>query len=410
MRDGRIAAVGKDLEAPPGAVVVDARGRHITPGIIDAHSHTAIRGGVNEATQAVTAEVRVLDALNPDDIALYRELAGGVTVANLLHGSANPIGGQSCVIKLRWGAKPDEFVFTAADPGIKFALGENVKQSNWGDRFTTRYPQTRMGVVEIMRDALARAREYGERRRAFAAGRLKIPPRRDLELDALLEVLEGKRKVHCHSYRQDEIIALLRTAESFGFRIGTLQHILEGYKAAPEIAAHGAHASTFSDWWAYKYEVIDAIPYNGALMHQAGIVVSFNSDSSELARRLNVEAAKAVKYGGLPPEEALAFVTRNPAIQLGVAERCGTLEPGKDADFVIWSDDPLSTRAVCLETWIDGRRRFSRAEDQKLRARARTERAALLAAVAAEQAALKAEGGAKKPAGEAKAKKPGGRR
>ncbi|MFQ5504349.1 MAG: amidohydrolase family protein, partial [Planctomycetota bacterium] len=383
---GKIRAVGNDVAAPPGALVIDAKGKHVTPGLIDCHSHTAIQGGVNEGTQAVTAEVRIGDVVNCNDINLYRQLAGGLTVANLLHGSANPIGGQNQVIKLRWGLDPEGLKFQGAMPGIKFALGENVKQSNWGDKFTTRYPQTRMGVEQIMRDrfesALAYERAHNDYE-ALADKKGVIPPRRDLELEALVEVLRGKRIVHCHSYRQDEILMLLRLAASFGFRIGTLQHILEGYKVAEAIAKHGAGASSFSDWWAYKFEVYDAIPYNGALMHDAGVVVSFNSDSSEMARRLNTEAAKAVKYGGLSEEEALRFVTLNPARQLRIDDRVGSLEAGKDADFVIWNDKPLSTHAICEETWIDGRRYFQLEEDRKLRRLARAERSRLIQKVLA---------------------------
>ncbi|MGE3963675.1 MAG: amidohydrolase family protein [Planctomycetota bacterium] len=359
IENGKIVAVGREVGGGAVDLVVDVPGSHITPGLVDAHSHTAIIGGVNEATQAVTSEVRIRDVIDPDDINIYRQLAGGVTAAQLLHGSANPIGGQAATIKLRWGEGPERLLIPDAKPTIKFALGENVKQSNWGDGFVTRYPQTRMGVEQILRDSFAAARAYQR-----ATGK---PQRRDLELEALVEILEGKRWIHCHSYRQDEILALLRIAEDFGFRVGTFQHVLEGYKVAPEMARHGAGGSSFSDWWAYKFEVYDAIPHNGALLHRAGVTTSFNSDSDELARRLNTEAAKAVKYGGVAREEALCFVTLNPARQLGIEHRVGSLEPGKDADFVIWSGDPLSTYSVCLETWIDGARYFSRAEEAAAR-------------------------------------------
>ena len=381
--NGKIKAVGKGLKAPKGSLVIDGAGKQVTPGLIDAHSHTAISSGVNEAGQAVTAEVRIGDVINSNDIAIYRELAGGLTVINQLHGSANPIGGQNSVIKLRWGADPDGLKFKAAPPGIKFALGENVKQSNWGDNFTTRYPQTRLGVDQIIRDRLRAAREYEQKwqkyRRLSRKQRARvIPPRRDLELETLVEVLNGKRLVHSHSYRQDEILMLIRVADDFGFTIGTFQHVLEGYKIAEAIKKHGAGASTFSDWWAYKFEVYDAIPYNGALMDKVGVVVSFNSDSGELARRLNTEAAKAVKYGGLAPEEALKFVTINPAKQLHIDRWVGSLEPGKDADFVIWNGDPLSIYTRCEQTWIDGRKYFDRREDEQMRRAIAKERARLV--------------------------------
>ena len=267
--EGKIVAVGQDVEIPDGAMVIDAKGSHITPGIIDCHSHMATDGGVNESAQAITAEVRIGDFIDPDDINIYRQLAGGVTAANILHGSANPIGGQNQVIKLRWGATGEEMKFADAPPGIKFALGENVKQSNLGRACATRYPQSRMGVEQIMRDAFGRARDYAAST-GIAGTRTHegLPPRRDLELEALAEILQKQRWVHCHSYRQDEILALIRVCDDFGVTIGTLQHILEGYKVADAMAKHGAGGSSFSDWWAYKFEVFDAIPYNGALMHR----------------------------------------------------------------------------------------------------------------------------------------------
>jgi imidazolonepropionase-like amidohydrolase len=378
IRQGKITSVGKDLEVPAGAMVIDARGKHITPGLIDAHSHTAGDGGLNEAGQAISAEVRIGDVLDSDDISIYRELAGGLTCAHVLHGSANPIGGQSQLIKLRWGMLPEQLKFREAPPTIKFALGENVKQSNWGEQFTTRYPQTRMGVEQIMRDEFRAALDYEKRWADYEKEKTGIPPRRDLELDAILEVIRGKRFVHCHSYRQDEILMMMRVAEEFGFRIRVFQHILEGYKVADVMAKHGAGGSSFSDWWAYKLEVYDAIPYNGALMHDQGVLVSFNSDSDELARRLNGEAAKAVKWGGMTEEEALKFVTLNPAKQLKVDHLVGSLEPGKDADFVLWSGHPLSLYSLCEQTWIDGRRFFDREEDQSLYSEAQRQRAVLI--------------------------------
>jgi imidazolonepropionase-like amidohydrolase len=364
--NGKITYVGARREVA-GAEVIE--GEHLTPGIVDCHSHTGISKGINDSGQAVTAEVRIGDVTNPDDISWYRQLAGGVTTVHSLHGSANPIGGQNQVNKIRWGAlHPDDMHFEGAMPGIKFALGENVKQANWGDEYTVRYPQTRMGVETLIRDRLLAAREYLE-------GHDKV----DLELEALAEILQGKRLIHCHSYRQDEILMLCRVAQEFGFRIGTFQHVLEGYKVAEAIKAHAIGASAFSDWWAYKVEVQDAIPFNGALMHEVGVSVSFNSDSNELARRLNIEAAKAVKYGGVKPEDALRFVTLNAAVQLAIDDRVGSLDVGKDADFALWSGSPLSTYTRCIATWIDGREYFSLAQDKKHRERIAAERRRLIA-------------------------------
>ncbi|HUY36855.1 MAG TPA: amidohydrolase family protein [Pirellulales bacterium] len=379
LRAGKIAYVGPRMKMPDDdALVIDCAGKHLTPGIIDCHTHIATDGGVNEQGQTITAEVRIGDFVDPNDVNLYRQLAGGVTTANILHGSANTIGGQNQVIKFRWGSLPEELKFADAPPGIKFALGENVKQSNWGDRFTTRYPQTRMGVEQLVRDAFQAARDYRRRWDEWHEKPSGLPPRTDLELEALSEVLAGKRLIHCHSYRQDEILALLRTCEEFGVKIATLQHILEGYKLADAIAKHGAGASSFSDWWAFKFEVYDAIPYNGALMHNAGVVVSFNSDDPELACRLNTEAAKAVKYGGVPEQDALRFVTLNPAKQLGIDRWVGSIEVDKDADLALWSGPPLSTLTRCEQTWIDGRKYFDRATDRQMRANAATRRAALI--------------------------------
>ncbi|MBI3765321.1 MAG: amidohydrolase family protein, partial [Ignavibacteriales bacterium] len=390
---GKILKVGQHLQAPADAVIVDGNGKHITPGLIDCHSHSAAAGSVNETGQAITAEVRIGDIIDPDDIGIYRELAGGLTAANVLHGSANAIGGQNQVIKLRWGALPEEMKFEGAIPGIKFALGENPKQSNWGDRYQSRYPQTREGVEQIIRDKFRAALDYERSWKDYEAGKRKLSPRRDLQLETMLEILKGKRIVHSHSYRQDEIEMLMRVAEDFSFRVGTFQHVLEGYKVADQIAKHGAGASTFSDWWAYKFEVYDAIPYNGALMHDAGVVVSYNSDSDEQARRLNTEAAKAVKYGGVTQEEAMKFVTLNPAKQLRIDNRVGSLEAGKDADFVVWSGNPLSTYSICEQTWIDGKKYFDREEDRKMNDEVRKERAVLI---------QKAFGTKKGPGGESK--------
>jgi N-acetylglucosamine-6-phosphate deacetylase len=383
VESGKIAAVGPNLEAPADALVIDAAGKHLSPGIIDCHSHVATDGGVNESGQTITAEVRIGDFVDPNDINIYRQLAGGVTSSNILHGSANTIGGQNQVLKFRWGADAEGMKFAAAPPGIKFALGENVKQSNWGARAGDRYPQTRMGVEQLVRDAFHAARQYRRRWDEWNRTKTGLPPRIDLELEALAEVVEGRRVIHCHSYRQDEILALMRTCEEFGVKIGTFQHVLEGYKVADAIARHGAGGSSFSDWWAYKFEVFDAIPYNGALLHNAGVVVSFNSDNAELARRLNLEAAKSVKYGGIAPEEALKFVTLNPARQLRIEQHVGSLEVGKDADLVVWSGSPLSTLSRCEQTWVDGRRYFDLEEDKQLRREAHQLRATLVQRVLA---------------------------
>ena len=384
--DGKIKKIGRDHQAPENAHVIDAKGKHVTAGLIDAHNHSMILGGVNEGTLPSSAMVSIGDVVNSESPEIHRQLAGGLTVANLLHGSANPIGGQNAIIKLRIGQGPEALKFKAAPPGIKFALGENVKQSNWGDDKNTRFPQTRMGVPVFHENRFTAAWQYNREWRRFRE-KGGSPPRRDLELETLGQIITGERWIHCHSYRQDEILAFMRTMEKFGVRVGTLQHVLEGYKVADEIAAHGAGGSCFADWWAYKYEVIDAIPYAGSLMHERGVVVSFNSDSSDLARRLNLEAAKAVKYGNTKETEALNFVTINPAKQLRVDHRVGSLEAGKDGDFAIWSEHPLSTRTVCLETWIEGKRYFERGEALQLAEARATEREKLL---------TKAKGEAKK--------------
>lgn len=395
LKDGKVQAVGEgDAPKIDGATVIDAAGKHVTPGIIDCHSHTGISRGVNEGGQAITSEVRIQDVTDPDSISWYRQLAGGVTTVNNLHGSANAIGGQNAVNKNRWGAvAPDDLHFAGRDTysdanpyapgagkrdaipsGVKWALGENPRAVNWGSaEAKRRYPQTRMGVETIIRDRLTAAREYRRAWAAWAAGARgskdapMLPPRRDLELEAIAEVLDGSRWVHCHSYRQDEIVMLARVAKEFDFRIGTFQHILEGYKAAVEVRDSSHGASGFSDWWGYKVEVQDAIAQGLTLMHEVGSVVSFNSDSDELARRLNLEAAKAVKYGGLSEAEALKFVTLNPAIQLGIESRAGSLEVGKDADVVIWSMNPLSVATRAERTFIDGRVMFSLEMDRTLR-------------------------------------------
>lgn len=385
INDGKIVAIGQgDAPSRRDANVIDAQGKHVTPGLIDAHSHTGTwTAGTNEGGQAVTAEVRMGDTTDPNPVNWYRQLAGGVTTVNTLHGSANPIGGQNVIQKVRWGAvHPTDMHFEGAKPGIKFALGENVKQSNWGSTFTGRYPQTRMGVETLIRDRFIAAKEYADNGMKTANGRT------DTELEALAEILKGERLIHCHSYRQDEILMLCRVAEEYGFKIGTFQHGLECYKVAEAVKENAIGASIFTDWWAYKVEVQDAIPYAGPILHEAGVNVSFNSDSDELARRMNVEAAKAVKYGGLAPEEAIKFVTINPAIQLAIEDRVGSLEAGKDADIVIWSGDPLSTMSRAETVFVDGREYFSLEQDKAHRERIASERERLIQKLMREQAKL----------------------
>ena len=375
IRNGKIAEVGANIAAPAGANVIDATGLFVMPGIIDCHSHIAIQGGVNEGSVSDSSIANILDVLNPEDPDIYRDLAGGVTVANVLHGSANAIGGQTIVIKLRWGANADGLVFQGAMPGIKFALGENPKRSNNPNipGQVRRYPESRLGVEDVIRqsftEALAYKKEWDEYYSAKSAGKTNlIPPRRDLRLDPLVEVLEGKRYVHSHCYRADEILMLLRVSDEFHFKVRTLQHVLEGYKVAKELAAYGVGASTFSDWWSYKQEAWDAIPYNAAIMTQKGVVVSINSDDAEEAQHLNQEAAKTMKYGGLSREEAIKLVTINPAMQLGIDKRVGSIEVGKDADFAIYNHDPLSVYAVVQKSIIDGKVYFDRDKDIAMRA------------------------------------------
>ena len=371
INNGKIVQIGKNIQVPD-AEVIDAAGKYLTSGIIDEHSHIAISRGVNEGTQSNTAEVSIGDALDPDDINIYRQLAGGVTTSQLLHGSANPIGGQSAVIKLRWGKMAEELKFEGASPFIKFALGENVKQSNWGDRQQTRFPQTRMGVEQVYIDAFTRAKEYEAEKliygRLSASAKAKtISPRFDLELETMLEILNKKRFISCHSYVQSEINMLMHVADSFNFKVNTFTHILEGYKVADKMKAHGANASTFSDWWAYKFEVLDAIPYNAAILTKVGVNTAINSDDAEMARRLNQEAAKAIKYGALTETEAWKLVTLNPAKMLHIDHRVGSIKVGKDADVVLWNTNPLTIDAKPEKTIIDGVIYFDSERDLELR-------------------------------------------
>jgi imidazolonepropionase-like amidohydrolase len=385
IKDGKIAEVGPSVKAPKDATVIDAEGKFVTPGIIDCHSHIAVDGSVNEGSISVSSIANTAEVLNSDDVDIYRDLAGGVTTANILHGSANAIGGQTVVIKLRWGQPASKLPFEGALPGIKFALGENPKRSNFSiPGQPKRYPATRMGVEETIRAAFTEARDYKNawdayNKKVAAGDKTAQLPRRDLRLDPLVEVLEGKRYVHSHCYREDEILMLLRVAKEFGFKVRTLQHVLEGYKVADELAAAGVGASTFSDWWAYKVEAYDAIPYNAALMTRRGVIVSINSDDAEEATHLNQEAAKSMKFGGLTRDEALKLVTINPAIQLGIDNRVGSIEVGKDADLVIYNHDPLSSYAVVQKTLIDGRVLFDRDKDIAGRAALEKEKRDLIA-------------------------------
>ncbi len=386
-RGGRIVAVGpaSEIDPPSNARVIDGTGKFVTPGIIDAHSHIAA-DAINEGSVSVSSMVTIRDVIDPTDIAIYREAAGGVTTSHVMHGSANPIGGQNAIIKHRWGADARGLLFEGAPPTIKFALGENPKRSNFnlGPGTPQRYPGTRMGVMDVIRQAFVRATAYraewdAYNERVARGDRNAIPPRRDLELEPLVEILEGRRFVHAHSYRADEILQLMRLAEEFGFRIHTFQHVLEGYRVADEIREHGAYASTFSDWWAYKVEAYEAIPYNAAIMTQRGIVVSINSDSDEEGRHLNQEAAKTMKWGGLTEDQALALVTINPAIQLNIQDRVGSLEAGKDADIVIWESYPLSSYAKVRTTFVDGEVVFDLEKDHEMRERMAAEKAELRA-------------------------------
>ena len=388
VQKGKITAVGANVQIPAGITVIDGTGKFVMPGIIDAHSHAALENGINEGSESVTPEVHV--QLKNDDPVIYRALAGGVTAANQLHGSANTIGGQANVIRLKWGMPADSMYFKGAYRIVKFALGENVtrKNSQQVQQATgqpLRYPATRMGQEEVLRDAFTRARDYKAEWDDYNARVKKgeknlVPPRRDLELEPLVEVLEGKRFVHAHSYRADEMLMLLELAKEFGFTVKTLQHGLEGYKIASEIAQAGTGLSSFADEWSYKIEAYDAIPYNVPILLRHGVVATINSDSDERARRLNIDAAKLMRYGGLTEDEALKTITYNGAVQLGIQDRVGSIETGKDADVVIWSGDPLSVYSSAETTFIDGEIFFDKQRDLAMRDQMARERAALEAA------------------------------
>lgn len=382
-KNGKIISVLKaenKYDLPSDAVVIDGTGKHLTTGIIDEHSHIAISKGVNEGGQAVSAEVSISDVVNPDDINIYRQLSGGVTAAQLLHGSANPIGGQSALIKLKWGFSPDEMLIKDAPKFIKCALGENVKQANWGDYNTVRFPQSRMGVEQVFYDGFERAKNYKKEWEEYLKKNNPnaIEPRKDLELEVLSEILDSKRFITCHSYVQSEINMLMHVADSMGFKINTFTHILEGYKVADKMREHGVGASTFSDWWAYKFEVNDAIPYNAKLMQDQGLIVAINSDDAEMGRRLNQEAAKSVKYGGMSEEEAWKMVTLNPAKLLHLDEQIGSVKVGKDADLVLWSQNPLSIESKVELTMIDGLILYNRNNDNFLAERNTKEKARII--------------------------------
>lgn len=390
IRDGKIVAVGKDVTAGAGAKVIDATGMYVTPGFVDAHSHTAAEGSVNEGTLSVSAMVRMRDVINDQDPNIYRQLAGGTTTIHLMHGSANAIGGQNVVLKLKWGRPAEEMIFTEAPRTIKFALGENPKRQGnpsanpFGLGRPPRYPATRMGVAEVIREAFTQGREYMQKWDAYEAAKKRgenpVPPRRDIKLDAIADILRGDLLVHSHCYVGDEILMLISVAEEFGWKVQTFQHVLEGYKVANEIAAHGAGGSTFSDWWAYKMEAFDAIPGNAAIMSRRGIVTSINSDSNDLARRLYQEAAKTIKYGNLSEEEALRFVTLNPAKQLKIDHRVGSIDVGKDADLAIFNGHPFSIYSRVEMTLVEGEVLFDRKADLAMRAEIAKEKKALIEA------------------------------
>ena len=387
VKNGKVVSVGKNI-VDASAKIIDAKGKHLTAGIIDEHSHIAISRGVNEGGHNSSAEVTIEDVVNSEDVNIYRQIAGGVTTSQLLHGSANPIGGRSAIVKWKWGLTADEMLYQNQPKFIKFALGENVKQSNWGIDNPTRFPQTRMGVEQVFTDYFQRAKEYDLAWKTFNSSSrkdTKKAPRVDIEMQTLSEILNNKRFITCHSYVQSEILMLMNVADKMGFKINTYTHILEGYKVANEMKAHGVGASTFSDWWAYKFEVNDAIPFNGAIMHRAGVLVAYNSDDAEMSRRLNQEAAKAVKYGGISEEDAWKFVTLNPAKMLHIDDKVGSIKVGKDADLVLWNDNPLSIYAKAEKTLIEGVVYFDLDKESQKQKDIATERAMLIGQMLSEK-------------------------
>ena len=373
VKDGVIIEIGKDLNASASAIIVDATGKHLTAGIVDPHAHISAKGNINEYSHAITTEVRMEDILVDNDINAYYQLAGGVTTVCTLHGSANPIAGLSSVIKLKWGENVDQMLIPEATEIMKFALGENVKSPSPIRGLKSRYPQSRMGTIEIMKDAFNAALDYRNEWEAYhkkvKTNKDLIAPRKVIKYEHLLGVLDGTTMVHCHAYRHDEILAFMKLAEEFGFKVGAFIHTVEGYKVASEIKKHGAMAIVFGDWWAYKMEAYDGTPYNAAILHNAGVITSYHSDSQDVARRLNTEATKAMHYGDISATDAMKFVTINAAKMLKLESKIGSLEVGKDADFVIWSGSPLSTSTICEQTWIEGKKYFDLQEDKILKKR-----------------------------------------
>ncbi|TVZ17396.1 amidohydrolase family protein [Maribacter sp. MAR_2009_72] len=386
IKNGKITKIGKDLSAG-GAKVIDATGKHLTAGIIDEHSHIAALA-VNEAGQNSSAEVKMEDVVDPEHMGIYHSLAGGVTSLQLLHGSANPIGGRSAILKLKWGEEADGLIYDNSPKFIKFALGENVKQSNW--QSYSRFPQTRMGVEQMLMNYFQRAKEYDTKKKSG------VPYRYDEEMEVLAEIINGERFISCHSYVQSEINMMMKVAEHFGFKVNTFTHILEGYKVADKMAEHGVGAGTFSDWWAYKYEVNDAIPYNAAIMQKQGVVTAINSDDREMMRRLNQEAAKTIKYGGMTELEAWKMVTINPAKLLHLDNRVGSIKEGKDADVVLWSGNPLSVYSKAEKTIIEGVTYFDLEMDKQKRDAIKKERNELVTMMLKEKAGGKKMQGPKK--------------
>ncbi|MBA4251493.1 MAG: amidohydrolase [Chlorobiaceae bacterium] len=361
IKDGKIYKIGKNLSSPAGTKIIDASDYFVMPGIIDAHSHMAIEDGVNEATNPITSEVKIEDAIEHDDISLYRALAGGVTTIHTMHGSANVIGGQCETLKLRYGKNPAELIFQNAPRTIKFALGENpIRVHGRGNNI---HPRSRMGIEQIIRQAFLDAKQYKKEWEDFKNNQTLIQPKKDLRLEALVDVLDGEMIIHCHAYRSDEIIMLLNVLKEFDIKKVIFQHVLEGYKVAKELAEFGAYASSFADWWSYKFEVYYAIAHNPAILTNYGVITSINSDSPNLVRYLNLEAAKSMRYGNLNEDEALRLITINPAIQLGIDKSVGSLEVGKDADIAIFNRHPLSSFSRCEMTLIDGKIYFDRKND-----------------------------------------------